>query len=328
MYYYTVVEDTYRKEIEATAPTSSPTTKSSRLGGTLITDITNLYSLVLAYHARIVCQLVRPGIVRYVRNVVQAVDWAALLEEIKQADSLCARSFAVLDSSRLQQGLEKQDRRGDELHAALESQSVSLRDRFMTKMRNDEESTFPQALSNSDYQQHKARNHDKVPGTCQWFFQNVRYKRWIEDSCSGLLWVTADPGCGKPVLSKSLIEHEDRNESVGASTTCYFFFKDDNTDQKSVTKAICALLHQLLNHCERPRLLKKAVDLHGTNTLASFLTLWKLYLSIAQDQEVGEVIDILDALDECEEESQELLIDALNAFHSSTAETNGRLKFQ
>ena len=328
--YYTVVEDTYRKEIEATAPTSPPQTKSSRLGGTLITNITNLYSLILAYQARVVCQMVRPGIVRYARNVVKADDWATLLEEIKQADSLCARSFAVLDSSRLQQGLEKQDRRGDELHAALESHFFSLKDRFMTKMRNDEESTLLQALFNSDYHQHKARNPDKVPGTCQWFFQNVRYKRWIEDSCSGLLWVTADPGCGKSVLSKSLIEHEDRNESVGASTTCYFFFKDDNADQKSVTKAVCALLHQLLNHCESPGLLKKAVDLfgsHGTNMLASFLILWKLFLSIAQDQEVGEVICILDALDECEEESQEVLIDALNAFHSSTAETtNGRLK--
>ena len=141
--------------------------------------------------------------------------------------------------------------------------------------------------------------------------------------------MTADPGCGKSVLSKSLIEHEDENESVGASTTCYFFFKDDNADQKSATKAVCALLHQLLNHCEKPGLLKKAVDLfasHGTNMLASFLILWKLFLGIAQDQEVGEVICILDALDECEEESQEVLIDALNAFHSSIAETNGRLK--
>ena len=200
----------------------------------------------------------------------------------------------------------------------------------MTKMRNDEESIFFQALFNSDYQQQKARTPDKVPGTCQRLFQNVRYKRWIEDSCSGLLWVTADPGCGKSVLSKSLIEHEDRKRSVGASAIRYFFFfKDDNADQKSVTKAICALLHQLFKHCERPRLLKKAVDLfasHRTNMLASFLILWKPFLSIAQDQEVGEVICILDALYECEEESQEVLFDALNACHSSIVETNGRLK--
>ena len=201
---------------------------------------------------------------------------------------------------------------------------------FVKKMRTDEESKFLQALFNSPYQQHKARNPDEVPETCQWFLENVIYKRWIEDSCSGLLFVTADPGCGKSVLPKSLIEHEDRNESVGASTTCYFFFKDDNADQKSVTKAICALLHQLLNHCEKPGLLEKAVNFfesHGTNMLASFLVLWKLFLSIAQDQEVGEVICILDALDECEEESREVLIDALNAFHTSIEETNGRLKF-
>ena len=55
-----------------------------------------------------------------------------------------------------------------------------------------------------------------------------------------------------------------------------FFFEDDNADQESVTKAIYALLQQLLNHCEKPGLLKKAVNLfesHGANMLASFLIL-------------------------------------------------------
>lgn len=110
-------------------------------------------------------------------------------------------------------------------------------------MRSKEESKFLQALFNSDYQQHKARNPEKVPGTCQWFLQNARYKRWIEDTSSGLLWVTADPGCGKSVLSNLLIEHGFQNEQAKPGTTSYFFFKDDSADQKSVAKTVCALLH-------------------------------------------------------------------------------------
>lgn len=93
---------------------------------------------------------------------------------------------------------------------------------------------------------------DRVPGTCQWFLQNTRYKRRIEDTSSGLLWVTADPDRGESVLSKSLIEHESRNEQAKPSSTNYFFFKDDSADQESVTKAICVLSHQILHDCEKP----------------------------------------------------------------------------
>lgn len=55
------------------------------------------------------------------------------------------------------------------------------------------------------------------------------------------LWVTADPGCGKSVLSKSLIDDELR--STSSSVTAYFFFKDDNDDQRKAAMALCALLH-------------------------------------------------------------------------------------
>ena len=150
----------------------------------------------------------------------------------------------------------------------------------------------------------------------QWFLQNVRYKRWIEDSYSGL-------DCGKSVLSKSLIEHEDRNES---QRTIMFLRGRQRRSKKRYQGYLCSSA-TLLNHCEKPGLLKKAVNLfesNGTRMLASFLILWKLFLGVAQDQKVGEVICVLDALDECKEEGQEVLVHALNAFHMSIAETNGR----
>ncbi len=128
--------------------------------------------------------------------------------------------------------------------------------------------------------------------------------------------MTADPGCGKSVLSRSLIEHESRNEQAKPSTTCYFFFKDDSADQESVTKAFCVLSHQTLHDCEKPALLEKATRVfssHGSNMTASFLILWGLFPSVAQDQEDGESLCTVDALDECEQGRTEQLIDALMA---------------
>ena len=330
---YKVYEDTHSQEMAPTAITSSLPTNLSRLGNALETNITELYSQILGYQAHVVCQLFRHQVVQYMRDVFKAVNWATLLKEIKSTDKLCKESFAVIDSSRLQQGFAKQAYRTEELHNALKSSLQALEqntDMLMENRRTDKESELLQTLYNSEYKQHKARNPDRVPDTCQWFLQNLKYKRWIEDSSLGLLWVTADPGCGKSVLSKSLIEHEFRNEHAEPTTTCcYFFFKDDSDDQKSVTKAVCALLHQILYDCKKPRLLKKATESYrslGINMMTSFVNLWELFLSIAQDQEAGEILCILDALDECEEGGRKQLIDALNEFRTSIKVTHGRLK--
>ena len=195
-------------------------------------------------------------------------------------------------------------------------------------IRTEEESRCLQSLFTSDYEASKARNPDRVPGTCKWFLQSEKYNKWKENQLSDLLWVTADPGCGKSVLSKSLIDNELQN--ISSSTTCYFFFKDDSADQRSVTKAICALLHQFLCARKSPALLQKATEVfraHGTGMMESFHTLWNLLLAIAQDPAAGQATCVLDALDECEENGRENLIRCLNVFSSSSAGSNSQLKF-
>ena len=192
---------------------------------------------------------------------------------------------------------------------------------------SDELSQCLQALYTSDYRAFKARNFDRVPGTCQWFLGNEKYKKWIENTSSDLLWVTADPGCGKSVLSKSLIDHEFR--TLSPSITCHFFFKDDNADQKSATKAVCALLHQILDICNDSASLQKALNVfrsHGSQMSQSFHILWDLLLDIAGVATASQILCVLDALDECEENGKEMLIRSLNTFSSTVNGRTGRLK--
>src|SRR5215471_10405811 len=98
-----------------------------------------------------------------------------------------------------------------------------------------------QALRTSafDYEQFKDRNPYRLGGTCQWVLQHENFRDWKESRSSNLLWVSADPGCGKSVLSKSLIDED--LKSIKTRTTCYFFFKDDNDIQENVTTALSAL---------------------------------------------------------------------------------------
>ena len=140
--------------------------------------------------------------------------------------------------------------------------------------------------------------------------------------------MTADPGCGKSVLAKSLIDNELQSSQL--RLTCHFFFKDDNMDQKSITKALCALLHQALHTGYHASTLRMAVDIYKTHSAAmceSFQLLWNLLLDIAKSPGSHETICILDALDECEECGKDKLIDGLNSFSVPGTGRSGKLKF-
>lgn len=143
-----------------------------------------------------------------------------------------------------------------------------------------------------------------------------------------MLWVSADPGCGKSVLSKSLIDDELR--STNSRTTCYFFFKDDNRDQTVITNALCAILHQLFS--TKRELLVHAIpefNNHGEKLPKLFAALWRILLSAAKDPEAGEIICILDALDECEESGRLQLINSLTDLYCNATGNRGdaTLKF-
>ncbi len=92
------------------------------------------------------------------------------------------------------------------------------------------------------YRERKDRNPERIPGTCEWFVAHELFRQWRESKSSSMLWVSADPGCGKSVLARYLADSE--ISTTESTTTCYFFFKDVE-DQKSAKSALCCILHQL-----------------------------------------------------------------------------------
>ena len=183
-------------------------------------------------------------------------------------------------------------------------------------------------LRTSEYEQFKDRNPDRLEGTCQWFLQHDHFQNWRQSDTSGLLWVSADPGCGKSVLSKYIADVG--LTGTASRSTCYFFFKDDNDKQKSITTALSALLHQLFS--QRRSLIQYSMrdyESEGSQLVHSFHKLWSILTKAAVDPEAGEVICILDALDECEVSGRYTLINALNTFYKTTssAGSQSQLKF-
>ena len=191
--------------------------------------------------------------------------------------------------------------------------------------------TAPSVLARfkvSDYEGQKNSNPDRVQGTCQWFLQHERYQMWRDSETDNVLWVSADPGCGKSVLAKSLIDHELRcTESL---SSCYFFFKDGE-EQGNLLSALCSLLHQLFIH--KPVLLRHALletEKNGERLQREALLLWRLLIAAATDPAAENVICILDALDECKERDRCTLITFLKDFYDQSCRaprTSWTLKF-
>lgn len=70
---------------------------------------------------------------------------------------------------------------------------------------------------------------ERVEGTCQWFLDQPNFRDYWLEADSGILLLTADPGYGKSVLAKFLVDCElprHLSEADTQATICYFFFKD------------------------------------------------------------------------------------------------------
>lgn len=175
-----------------------------------------------------------------------------------------------------------------------------------------------QYLYTSNYRSFMNRTPEWEPGTCQWILEHQRYRDWRQEKTSSLLWVSGDPGCGKSVLARFLVQKLQSEESqlILPGTVCYFFFKDDNEKQTSASSAICALLHQVFE--SNPAMIKHAVreyNLKGQKLIDELDTLWEILVAASTAPESENVICMIDGLDECEEAAHTLLMDLLIQFY-------------
>ncbi|KAJ8128503.1 hypothetical protein O1611_g5132 [Lasiodiplodia mahajangana] len=213
-------------------------------------------------------------------------------------------------SRRVDQVLEEMER------DRTEYTSTYLKDRRDKVLRN---------LPTLPYRDRKDRNPKPVQGTCQWFINHEVFRQWQDDTSSSLLWVSADPGCGKSVLAKHLVDNVLPNSET--RITCYFFFKDDFEDQKDVVGALRSLLHQLFN--QRESLLSDEIlqRFEKDETLyESFIGLWSTLTDVARSVNAGEIVCVLDALDECYEDGRSRLVGALKELYENER-SRATLKF-
>jgi len=151
------------------------------------------------------------------------------------------------------------------------------------------------------------------PKTCIWVLEKTEIIQLCDPShgsVASLLWICANPGAGKTILSSFLIEHfrsEETNPARG--NVLYFFCKNTDVDKNTPTAVIRSLLYQLYKLAKdqeaRESLyddLGLALDRSGQQRAVNFTIMWQLFSTHVKNLTATTII--VDALDECQDPSQ------------------------
>ncbi|KAJ3572376.1 hypothetical protein NPX13_g5069 [Xylaria arbuscula] len=302
--------------------------------------VIRLYQCILEFQIKSVLRFYKSRPRRYAGDAVQNEDWKKMLGEIKEFEGIINRTLLQVNQFAARRELEVFNIKSTEsletirqllsvseghVHVAIKQLGIAQRS---LKMQEDTVKQMCLQLfrltdSSKDvtYEWYKDRVEARLEGTCEWFLKHENFQRWSEQD-SGPLLVSADPGCGKSVLAKHLID----SGLPRSSTICYFFFKDQ--DQNTSRQALCALLHQLLSL--KPHLIEHAIKqfkIDGEGLINSTNSLWTILRNAVQDPEAGPIIIVLDALDECAEiELKDLVRNIERQFHGDQSST-GKLRY-
>ncbi|KAJ5538681.1 hypothetical protein N7494_008160 [Penicillium frequentans] len=308
----------------------------------LIHPLVKLYSYVIEYQARVIFHLTSPQHSRAWQDVQRSNAWTDMIERISKCDESCRNLLQITTKSKIQ---DNQDQILQEIRESRATQEKTLQHlEESQKDHREQELLHALAKAANNYEENMRRNPLRVRGTCEWILENEEFSQWCESS-SGVLWVSAGPGRGKSVFSRSLIDekHLDINTititsanvlTSPPSVVAHFFFKEGAGGDMDGAQALCAILWQIFwspSTLESTTLIKHALPRYkakGDSLVTNFPELWRILVACAADPDVGEIICVMDALDECEKESAHQIIETLHDFYSSDQALWGsKLKF-
>ena len=284
--------------------------------------VVELYSNIFEYQARMTCHLSQSSLKRVLRGTLELDDWGGMLKKIEASSDTCDQYCIHLDRTRESKFFD--DESTHMLRSLdLQKRILDILETSQTSRQQDSRSVKEAELLEllaSNYKSDKDSVSVRVPGTCEWFFADDKFLSWRDSKHSRLLWVSAGPGCGKSVLSRSLIDERRVTTIALNSTVCYFFFKDGQEQRMSGANALSAILHQLFENTGLIGNAFSSAKSYGNQLRDNFSELWGILMRCARDSEAGDIICVLDALDECEKDSRYQLLKKLMSFSKVEAQ--------
>lgn len=138
-------------------------------------------------------------------------------------------------------------------------------------------------------------------GTGSWLLQSEVFETWNSQS-SSLLWLYGIPGCGKTILSSTVIEH--LGNFLQNKPLLYFYFDFNDIKKQTLGGVVRSLINQLYQKCTNAQeplnvlysSLKKDSLKQGEPSCRSLCEVLKKMI-----ERTKELWIVLDAIDECTE---------------------------
>jgi hypothetical protein len=220
--------------------------------------IINLYKHILEFQLRSVLRFYRGSFRNFGRDLIQPKKWEDMQNAIKGLENSVREDFKQIHDWESIKALESLNTKAEQSSASMNqllslaekqvailSDQLQVQQKIAQKMFSQDEEKCHQLFrltdeSHESYETYKNRVEERLSGTCQWFLSHDHFQQWLEQD-SGLLMVSADPGCGKSVLAKYLIDHR----LPRSATICFFFFQGSVSNNHQ-TRTLCATTPTLL----------------------------------------------------------------------------------
>ncbi|KAF7181194.1 hypothetical protein CNMCM7691_000323 [Aspergillus felis] len=262
--------------------------------------LAKLYSYIIDYQARVICHLSSAQLDRAWQNVTD--------ENGKDIDPLLQEELRKNRDSQLQE-MQKSTTNLDEIRRILQQTARTYEDQKERDLLRALASAFSDSSRDnnlsgkgvSGVEAYKNFNPRRVPGTCEWFFNNDRFRKWRDSGTSGLLSVrqvldVASPSCRE----LSSMRDDCRRTSLRRQSVTSFASTEINVDPSGT------LIGNALSSYNK----------HGDTLTGNFYELWKILKNCARSPGAGEIICVLDALDECSKDDRSEIINSLRLFFS------------
>ncbi|KAL7953576.1 hypothetical protein V8C34DRAFT_318057 [Trichoderma compactum] len=199
-------------------------------------EVVTLFKSLLKFEMECACRAYRTHpVVSFLGDIVSLSGWEEKLGDIKKHGEIIEKDLQSYGINTLAEY---------SLQTASNTKDILAEVKKFNERRDDLVELISR-FGATMYRDQMEFNPKRHPGTCEWFCRHPKYKSWLNSTKKELHLVTAEPGCGKSVLARFLIETELPSQGEDA-VIGYFFFKD-NPVQNNLINALSAILHQLLN---------------------------------------------------------------------------------
>ncbi|KAL7908184.1 ankyrin repeat-containing domain protein [Trichoderma velutinum] len=264
-----------------------------------------LYREILRFQMTGYCYYANNGAFRLGLDIVKWNDWDALQDKVQEKNQLFIQVSEIWRDMQYDEEYATAKSRHQEImqnwgttNISISSLQKVIQDANAQKSRQD----LLNWLSNADPTAFYNTNRDMHEnGTGEWLLQeSPEFKAW-KDDCGSFLWIHGKAGCGKSVLSSTIIKYlETQYIQRPTIAVAYFYFSFSLATEQNVNAMLSSLVKQIC--CCRPDIPEAAQKLGDFKNKGGHPDTERLEdVLLSSVYGFSAVYLIIDGLDECAE---------------------------